>query len=269
MSNSAPPPSIRQSLAVQQRVVGALLRREFVNLSGRKGAGFLFVILEPCIFMLALSALFIFRRALGNAQFSMAAFALSGYGILWSCRFQIMKSTNVISSNLPLFYHRNVRVLDVMISRATIQAACTTASFILLFMLAYLLSMLPFPDDPLLIMYSWVLVQWYGFNLCILTGSLSALVSFGTKICILLNVAHVLCTGGLFMVDWLPHEYREIALLFPMVHATEMMRDGFFNESMITYYDPVYIVTSNIIMSYMCLCTMLKYTKSEAVYGRS
>ncbi|MCA1945519.1 MAG: ABC transporter permease [Desulfovibrio sp.] len=261
-------PSLRAALAVQRRVVGALLRREFISLSGRTGSGFLFMLLEPTIFMLVLSLLFIYRGRLEHAQFSVAAFALSGYGIMWACRFQIFRSMGLISSNLPLFYHRNVRVLDVLIARSLIQAASVTVSFMSLFCLALFLNLFSFPEEFSLVVGSWFLVQWYGINLCLLTSAMGALYSMGTKLGMVINALHIVITGGLFMVEWLPVEYRPYALLFPMVHATEMMRDGFFNDFIPTHYDVWYVIKANIILTYFTLCMVLKYMKSEAAYGR-
>ncbi|QLA15309.1 ABC transporter permease [Desulfolutivibrio sulfoxidireducens] len=263
--------SFRASWRVQIRVVKALIQRSFISLSGGKGIGFLGVMLEPMLFMLGLTSLFLIRSSTTgfiSANISPIAFAVSGYCILWACRFQITKSIAAISSNINLLYHRNVKVLDLLISRAIVQACFITFGFLVILFWVVYLELIPEPNNYLLIFVSWILVQWYGFNLAIFGGTVSAYSNFGNKIVLVVNISHFFITGMFFMVAWIPQEYREMVLWFPMVHATEMMRDGFFGQNVQTYYDPVYVIAINSVVSCLSLCFVQVYKHSEDVYGK-
>jgi capsular polysaccharide transport system permease protein len=249
--------SFLKSLQLQQRVLSALIRREIIALTGKKGLGFLMLMLEPFVFVVVLGLVFILR-ADHFKNVPVIEFCLSGYCILWACRFHIMKMMNVIAVNQALLYHRYVKMIDIMIARAIIQCFTTTISLLLLFPLVFF-GAIDYPNDPPLIIFSWILVQWYGFSFSIIAGAAVGLYKFGLKICLILGAFHVLITGGFFMVDWLPSTYADYALIFPMVHATEMMRDGLFGNMVPTHYSGLYIICGNLVITYigLALCRQL------------
>jgi capsular polysaccharide transport system permease protein len=49
------------------------------------------------------------------------------------------------------------------------------------------------------------------------------------------------------MVDWLPANMRQYVLLLPMVHGTELLREGYFGNAVTTHYD----------VGYMALCCLV------------
>lgn len=270
MRGASPAYSFKDSLVVQIRVINALIQRSFLSLSGGKPIGFLGVLIEPLLFMAGFIALFLARSsqtAFLRMNISPIAFAISGYCILWGCRFQFRAATS-ISSNLTLLYHRNVRVLDLLISRGIVQTCFVTVAFLIMFFVGDLWELFPAPHKYHLIFISWLFVAWYGFNLVLLTGVISSLWTFGARITFLLNLLHFFITGSFVMIAWLPSQYQKIFLLFPMVHATEMMRDGFFGQYVVTYYNPLYITAINIAVTCLSLCLVQLYKQSEAAYGK-
>ena len=54
-------------------------------------------------------------------------------------------------------------------------------------------------------------------------------------------------SGAAFMVDWLRPEFQEMVLALPMVHGVEMLRDGYFGNTVPTHYD----------VGYMAFCCLL------------
>jgi capsular polysaccharide transport system permease protein len=99
-------------------------------------------------------------------------------------------------------------------------------------------------------------------------GILGAAFSFGSRVVILVGVAHVFLTGAFFMLAWIPEGYRKILLLFPMVHATEMMRDGLFGDFVETYYSIGYLLAANLVLTYIALVMVNVYKRHEGVYGK-
>jgi len=55
------------------------------------------------------------------------------------------------------------------------------------------------------------------------------------------------------MVDWLPKVAQDYILWVPMVHATEMMRHGYFGTAVRTYEDPAYLILFNSVLTFIGL----------------
>jgi len=247
-----------KSLKLQKRVLSALIRREIIALTGKRGMGYLLLMLEPFVFVVVLGLALVLRAA-SFKNVPIIEFCLSGYCIMWACRFHIIKILTVITGNRDLFYHKYVKMIDIMIARSTIQCFTTTLSLFLFFPLVFF-GAINCPNNPALIIFSWILVQWYGFSFSIIAGTVVGLYKFGFKIGMILAALHIIMTGGLFMVDWLPTKYAGYALIFPMVHATEMMRDGLFGNIAPTHYSGPYIIYSNIVLTYIGLALCRKLT---------
>jgi capsular polysaccharide transport system permease protein len=64
-------------------------------------------------------------------------------------------------------------------------------------------------------------------------------------------------SGAGFMVDWLPKFARELIYWVPMIHGTEMIRHGFFGNSVHTYEDPLYLAIVNAVMTLFGLAMVL------------
>ena len=56
-------------------------------------------------------------------------------------------------------------------------------------------------------------------------------------------------SGAAVMVDWLPPAFQKIILLLPMVHGVEMLRDGYFGNSVRTHYDASYLAVCSLILT--------------------
>jgi ABC-type polysaccharide/polyol phosphate export permease len=60
-------------------------------------------------------------------------------------------------------------------------------------------------------------------------------------------------SGAAFMVDWLPPAMQKVVLLLPMVHGTEMLREGYFGNVVPTHYDVGYMAMSSLVLSLAAL----------------
>jgi capsular polysaccharide transport system permease protein len=56
-------------------------------------------------------------------------------------------------------------------------------------------------------------------------------------------------SGAIFMVDWLPPDFQDAALLNPIVHCVEMLREGYFGNVVRTHYDVGYVVGFSLILT--------------------
>ena len=110
--------SFCRGVAIQWRVVGALLIREIYSRFGRESLGFAWIVAEPLVF--ALPVLFVWRavRDPHEHDLSLVPFLWSGYLPLLLFRHLGGRILLFIRANVPLLYHQRVKIFDIFIARA-------------------------------------------------------------------------------------------------------------------------------------------------------
>src|SRR5262245_14477503 len=107
-----------QSLALQFRVIGALIIREIHTRFGRENLGFGWIIAEPLVFALPVLAMWSLIRAKFEHGLPMIAFMWSGYLPLLLFRHVSGRMLMFVRVNAGLLYHQQVTILDLFIARA-------------------------------------------------------------------------------------------------------------------------------------------------------
>jgi ABC-type polysaccharide/polyol phosphate export permease len=146
-------------------------------------------------------------------------------------------------------FHRNVQVIDVLLTRILLEVGGATSSFIVLSMLFIFIGWMPPPNDLLEVVFGWVMLAWFGASLALLIGGGTA---FSEMVERLWHPASYLLfplSGAAFMVDWLPVGMQKFVLLLPMVHGIEMLREGYFGNVVVTHYDVGYMAWCCLILS--------------------
>ena len=110
--------SFCRGVAIQWRVVGALLIREIYSRFGRESLGFAWIVAEPLVF--ALPVLFVWRAVRDPHEhgLSLVPFLWSGYLPLLLFRHLGGRILLFIRANVPLLYHQRVKIFDIFIARA-------------------------------------------------------------------------------------------------------------------------------------------------------
>jgi ABC-type polysaccharide/polyol phosphate export permease len=97
------------------------------------------------------------------------------------------------------------------------------------------------------------MLAWFGASLALLIGAGTA---FSEIVERLWHPAAYLLfplSGAAFMVDWLPTDMQKVALFLPMVHGTEILREGYFGNVVPTHYDVGYMASWCIVLSLAAL----------------
>lgn len=237
------------SLRVQVRVLSALVFRETLSRYGRSNLGFLWLFFEPMLFCLTVSFVWTFIKDKGeHASLSVPAFALTGYCSILLWRNASGRCATAIEPNVNLLYHRNVRVVDLFFSRLMLEIMGITGAFIILTLFFPAMGWCELPRYPLLVIAGWLLLIWFSAGLGLLVGAVSAVFEgFGRLWRVFMYIMFPL-SGALFMVDWLPASARAVVLWVPTVHATEMIRHGFYGGAVRTYEDPAYMSFINLFL---------------------
>ena len=241
--------STMRSLTIQRRVLYALMMREVITRFGRNNLGALWLIGEPMIFTLGIVGLWTASGMNHGSSMPIVAFAVTGYSSVLLWRNCSNRALGAIEMNLPLLFHRNVKVLDVFLTRSVLEIAGATGSFVILSIFFMSIGWMEAPTDMLRVIFAWVLLAWFGTALGLLIGAGAAYSEIVEKLWG--PVAYMLfpLSGAAVMVDWLPPAYQKIILLLPMVHGVEMLRDGYFGNSVRTHYDASYLAVCSLILT--------------------
>ena len=241
--------SIIRSLAIQFRTLHALMMREVITRFGRDNLGALWLIAEPMIFTLGVATLWTATDMNHGSSMPIIAFAVTGYSSVLLWRNCANRSVMAIEQNLPLLFHRNVKVIDIFLTRSVLEIAGATGSFVILSTFFTSIGWVSAPVDMLQVLFGWLMLAWFGIAVALLIGAGTA---YGYIVEKLWGPASYLLfplSGAAFMVDWLPPAFQKIVLLLPMVHGVEMLRDGYFGNTVQTHYDTGYMAASCLLLS--------------------
>lgn len=245
---------------IQLRVIYALLMREIITRYGRHNLGFLWLFIEPMIFVALISIFWSVVRGStiqGGQQIEIMPFAAIGYSVVLCWRNAIGRVTKAISANSGLLYHRNVTVIDVFLARVFLEVYGAFVSFLVLMTLFYIFGKASIPDDALFMIFGWFLLTWFATALSFVIGTLCEYSEVINRLWGAFSIILFPISGVAFFVHWLPDIAKELILYIPMVHLTEMIRHGYFGDVIPTYESIGYIVWCNLLLSFLGL-TLLK-----------
>lgn len=233
--------SSSRSLAIQLRVVHALLMREVITRYGRHNIGFLWLFVEPMLFTLGVSLIWRATQSLHGSNIPIVAFALTGYSTLILWRNMPGRCISAIQPNQSLLYHRQVKPIDIYMSRLLLELAGATTSFLTLTVLFVAFDWMDPPEDVLSVIVGWAMIAWFGFALGMFVGALSERSDVVDRLWHPLTYFMLPLSGVFALVDALPPLGRELVLALPMAHGVELIREGFFGSSIKTHYSLPYM----------------------------
>lgn len=237
--------SLAQSWKIQRGVFGALLMREVLTRYGRHNIGFLWLFVEPMMFTLGVTALWSIAKMDQASALPIVAFAITGYSSVLLWRNMPARCISAVEPNLPLLYHRNVKLIDIFLARLVLEVAGATMSFVGLILLFWSTDLLRLPENILLVTLAWIMLAWFGSGLALLLGSLAWSSEIVEKLWHPASYILFPLSGAAFLVDSLPPAAQEIILFLPMVHGVEMLREGYFGSVVTARYDLGYFAFCN------------------------
>jgi ABC-2 type transport system permease protein/capsular polysaccharide transport system permease protein len=238
---------------ITRRVIGALVLRELLTRYGRNNIGFLWLFVEPMLFTLVITAFWAATRTIHGSDIPIVAFALTGYSSLIMWRNMGNRCIDALRSNLPLLYHRQVRVMDVYLSRLTLEFMAASTSFVALALALYAMQWIPAPENALQVAGGWFLLAWFGAGLGLILGGLSEKSQVVGKLWPPFSYLLMPLSGVAFIADALPPKLQQIVLWLPMLNALEYLREGWFGSAMHAHYDIPYVVVFNLVMTFVGL----------------
>ena len=229
--------------------MNALLIRELMVRFGHDNMGFLWLVGEPLILMVGVMAMWSIAYGEQKHGVPILPMVLTGYAMLTVWRHMVTGFMNSFRHNAGLFFHRRIRPFDVLVAKGLLETVGTLIAFFVAYVPLVLLEFLQPMDDFLIFLTGWVLMCSFSFGVGMITAGLSELSETAERLIQPVPYLTLPLTGSFFMVAWLPHSAQEAVLYSPMVHATEMLRGGYYGESVPTTYDPMYLIIWTLVVN--------------------
>ena len=250
--------TLKQSLSIQKRVIGALLMREIITRYGRNNIGFLWLFVEPLLVTVIIATVWGLRGS-GHGGINIYAFMLTGYPLMMMWRQSSNLCIGAIGANQGLLFHRNIRVFDVFLARVLLEVMGATAALFLLFGVFYILKIIPAPVNAMYMVFAWGLMAWFALGLGMVLGVLAQMSEFFKRVWQAMSIVLMFASGAFYLVDSLSKSAQKIALKIPMVHGTEMMRHGYFGDLIRTYESIGYIVIINLVLTFVGMVLIQRF----------
>lgn len=219
---------LRKGIAIQNRIIGALMMREMRTRFGNLQFGYAWALIEPLIQIGILVIIFTMigrRPPLGT---SFETFFLNGY-VPYSLFNQISsRAALAISSNRSLLSFPPVRNMDTVWARILLEGATGLTSLILLIGIFAYFDIPVIPNDFFEYLFGFASILALASGVGIFNAAVSpiwnswmVIYSWFTKI------QYFLC-GIFFLPDMLPPVARDILAWNPVAHSIIWIRQGFY-----------------------------------------
>jgi len=244
------------ALRLQGAVIGAIMLREIHTRFGRHNLGYVWLFIEPMILAFCIAGL---HKVSGHGMpggVDPLAFYIVGYTPYYLFRSILNRAAGALQANAPLFYHRQVSFIDVLIARNLLDAGAVL--FALIIMLAGNGVVTgEWPDDPVWMAIGVMLIALFCHGVSLLIAAATAWgMETVERVVHPLTYLMIPLTGAFIAVWWFPHEVQEIALLNPTIHMFEIIREGQFGVTVPHHYSLGYVLASVAIANVMGLIAM-------------
>jgi len=244
---------LERSFKIQIRVISALLMREVLTRYGRHNIGFLWLFVEPMLFTLGVTVLWSALEAVHGSKLPIVGFAVTGYSsvVLW--RNCANRCALAIQPNLSLLYHRNVKILDIFISRLLLEIGGATLSLIILMVVLMAVGLMAPPADIGRMVGGWMLLVLFSSALGLFIGALTERSDLAERLWHPISYFLFPISGAVYMVDWLPQNLQPLALYLPMVSGVELLREGYYGQIVHAHYELIYAIASSLALMFVAL----------------
>ena len=255
-----------RGLAMQIRILHALIIRNLMVHYGRDNIGFLWLILEPMILCAGVISLRWFIQGHEEHGVALVPFLLSGYMPLTLWRHLTNGAQYLIRRNGGLLFHRRITVLDLYVATMAQEFVGCTLAFIVNYTALLFMGALDPIQDVGLFAGGWCLMAALGMGVAVGIVVLSETYEWFERFLQPFQYLMLPICGFFFMVDWLPDDVQKLAWWVPTVHCYEMIRAGFFGEAVTTYYTPAYPLIVSLVILFLYI-PRLETTRDKVHFG--
>lgn len=233
----SPLQKLREGWEIQVRVIHALMIRELITRFGRENIGFLWIMAEPLLFGILVA--FLWRVLHGPTEHGMGviAFAVTGYIPVTLFRHGVARSVSIFTVNSSLLYHRQVKILDLILARFLVEMAGGMMAYVFIAAVLMIFNEFPVPAHIGLLVAGWTLYALFTLSLALVIAPLSEMSEVLEKFVPVTTYIMIPVSGLFSMASWLTPEVRRYFLWSPFVNCMEMMRKGIWGDTITVYYN--------------------------------
>lgn len=228
---------LREGMAVQVRVIHALMIRELNTRFGRENIGFLWIMAEPLLFAGLVALIWRVWKGPEEHGIGIVAFVVTGYIPITLFRHGVSRSVIIFTVNSSLLYHRQIKIVDFILVRFTIEMIGGMMAYVFIASILILFGAFPVPDDIGLFIAGWMVYALFSFSLCLVIAPLSEMSEAVEKFVPVVTYIMIPFSGLFTLASWLTPNSREYLLLSPFVNGMEMMRKGIWGGEITAYYN--------------------------------
>jgi capsular polysaccharide transport system permease protein len=232
--------SLRKGWDIQTRVIGALMLRELTTRFGRENIGFLWIMVEPMLFALLVGTLWRFMKGPLEYGVDIVAFVVTGYIPLVLFRSVVTRSVNSFTANSSFMYHRQIKVLDILLVRFLIELIGHMMAYLVIALILGVFGLFPRPHDIGFLMLGGAYFALFCLAVALVVAPLSEMSEVLEKFMPVTLYIMIPFSGAFYLVGSLYTEAATVVLYSPPVHGMEMMRYGVFGPSIDPQYDFIY-----------------------------
>ncbi len=243
---------ILPSIKVQFNIILALIIKELQVRFGTKKLGYFWLLLEPILHIIPF---YFMRKLLGNWQTEeLIVFLVTGIVTVLFFTKSVTKIQASITANQALLAYRQIKPIDIALSRLMIECIISFGIFALMvciFMLFFgkIPTMRTFPLAVFVILLYSILTFSCGLILMILVTRMPFLEAIIPQIIRILYFV----SGAFFAVSDLPYSIRPVILFNPIVHVVEILRFNLMITQTTNYGNASYIFIFTVVTLFLAL----------------
>ncbi|EAR21666.1 ABC transporter permease [Nitrococcus mobilis] len=220
---------MRSSWLVTWSVWHALFMREALARTMANRFAWFWMFAEPVAFVVIMIAV---RELLGRVRFATGAefipWLIVGLTGFFLFREGVLRSIGAVDANQGLFAYRQVKPVDPVLVRNTLEGILKTLVLVILIVGASLLGHDILPADPLGAILAWASLWLLGMGGGLIVAVGATLVPEFGVVTKLTMLPMFLLSGAMIPLHALPHDIQQYLLYNPVLHAVECLRLSFF-----------------------------------------
>lgn len=215
---------------IQCSVIFSIFIRELKTRFGRFRLGYLWAVLEPIALIIVLSTV---RLLFGEAQLAglpFPVFFASGISAYLLFNHIANSCLYAVESNEGLFNYQRVKPFDIFVARAVLELVIALGTGLLILPALYFLGFRFQWNDTLMVIAVIACLFAFSFGVGLITGVLGPLWHESKKIIPVLIRPLFFISGIFFAAGDIPEALRGLAMVNPLLQATELLRAALFVE---------------------------------------
>jgi capsular polysaccharide transport system permease protein len=224
-------PSLRRAIASHLRVLYALILRDLLDKHSHSGMGYLWAFAQPLTYTISLDLVYSIvghQAPLGTSNF---AYLAAGIVPFFSFYIQMQSAAvEAVHSNLNLLYFREVTPLVLIVANAVRQYLTSLVFYVLICAAIAAFDSSVQLSDPLTMLAAVTCISLFAVCVGTILGLGKLVMPWVQIFEVIIFRVMFFFSGALYYANLMPPQLRRAALINPLFHLLEKVRDGFFGS---------------------------------------